>query len=215
MTIRTTEQLSDQIAAELAWRRKELTNIRYFVQTVQDPPARGRLLRRSGLAMLYAHWEGFVKLVGSYYLEYVSMQRLKYEELQTCFLAIALKGKLRPAADSRKLSTFAALADVVGNRMGERCFLPHKNVVETEANLSSSVFKEITWMLGVDYSPYEGKERLMDLRLLWRRNHIAHGRDQDIDTDDYLELHREVVDMMDLFRNQIENAAVTRGYRKH
>jgi len=33
-----------------------------------------------------------------------------------------------------------------------------------------------------------------------------------VDVEEYVTLHDEIVNLMSLFRNQIENAAVTRGY---
>lgn len=67
-------------------------------------------------------------------------------------------------------------------------------------------------MLGLDYSPYATKEKIIDERLLGLRNNIAHGKYLTIDLRDYLELHSEVITMLNTFRNQIDNSANTQSY---
>jgi hypothetical protein len=49
---------------------------------------------------------------------------------------------------------------------------------------------------------------LIDERLLKTRNEIADGENSlTIDREQYIELHIMVMDMLEIFRNQIENAA--------
>ncbi|MBI1923824.1 hypothetical protein HYR99_06195 [Candidatus Poribacteria bacterium] len=44
------------------------------------------------------------------------------------------------------------------------------------------------------------------------RNTIAHGNYLLIDLVEYRELHQEIIILMDTFRNQIDNAAITKAY---
>lgn len=57
------------------------------------------------------------------------------------------------------------------------------------------------------------KSVLIDTKLLKTRNEIVHGNYSVFDRDEYLELHGEVIGMLDLFRNQIENAAIQEIFR--
>ncbi len=98
------------------------------------------------------------------------------------------------------------------NKMDSRSSIPFKNAINTESNLSSKVFKEIIWCLGVDYSFYETKEKFIDSKLLGRRNHIAHGQNMDINISEYSEMRETVIDMMTNFKTQIENCAITKEY---
>jgi hypothetical protein len=93
--------------------------------------------------------------------------------------------------------------------MEARCVFPYKNAVRTEANLSSAVLVEILRTLGFDVAQYEPKYHLIDHKLLERRNHIAHGVALDVSVDDYIELQEEVLSLMNTFRNQVENSALT------
>ena len=45
-----------------------------------------RSLRRAGVALLYAHWEGFTKEACQAYLEFVVKRKLKYGEMSDAFI---------------------------------------------------------------------------------------------------------------------------------
>lgn len=212
MNVRTAEQLSDRLSNELAWRKKELSEVKSLIEIRNVSPQRHGALIRSGVVILYAHWEGFIKSASSYYLEFVSMQRLRYEELSSNFLALAMKTKLKEAKETNKASLYIPVCDFFLLNLGQRCTLQYKDVISTASNLSSEILKEITHVLGVEFSPYSTKSVLIDAKLLGARNNIAHGNHWLVDREEYLELHTEVISMLNLFRNQIENAAVNKEF---
>ena len=45
------------------------------------------------------------------------------------------------------------------------------------------------------------------------RNTIAHGSYLQTDLSGYIDVQDEVLGLMELFRNQIENSAITKAYR--
>ncbi|MGB3758923.1 MAG: MAE_28990/MAE_18760 family HEPN-like nuclease [Rivularia sp. (in: cyanobacteria)] len=92
MKLRTAEQLSDKLSDELAWRKKELSEVKSLVETKFSLSKHDALIR-SGICLLYAHWEGFVKLAANSYLEYVRMQKLCYKDLSSNFLAFSNERK--------------------------------------------------------------------------------------------------------------------------
>jgi hypothetical protein len=213
MSVRTIEELSDFLADELAWRKKELADLRTLVENHALKESRRNALLRCGITILYAHWEGFIKTSGGAYLQFVSMQRLTYRELSSNFVAVGLRQLLQSAAVSKKSRDHNALVDFFLNRMSERSSLPYKAVIDTESNLSSTVLRDVVERLGLNYSFYETREKLIDEKLLKSRNTIAHGSYLATDLDGYIDLQDEVLGMMELFRNQIENSAITRSYR--
>lgn len=168
MPLRTAEQLSDKLSEELVWRKKELSEIKSLIKT-KFPPYRHNALIRSGICLLYAHWEGFVKLAGNSYLEYVRMQKLSYDKLASNFLALAMKEKLDRAKETNKPSLYIPVCDFFLDELNQRCELP-KDVISTASNLSSEILKEITSILGIDFSPYSTKSVLIDTKLLKTRN---------------------------------------------
>ena len=160
MKLKTAEQLSDRLSNELAWRKKELSEVKSLVETRSFSDSKHKAVIRSGLCLLYAHWEGFVKLATNSYLEYVRMQKLCYEELASNFLALAMKEKLKEAKETNKPSLYIPVCDFFLDELNQRCSLP-KDAISTASNLSSEIFREITHTLGINFSPYSTKTVLL------------------------------------------------------
>lgn len=212
MKIRTADQLVEAVAAEIAWRRRELTDLRFLIEGAAGNRTRQAALTRAAVALLYAHWEGFVKAAAEIYLEFVSMQRCQHLELADNMLAIALRSELTAAQESKKIAAHTTVVEFFRTQMESRASIPYKDAVRTEANLSSAVLLEILRTLGLSTAAYESKSHLIDSQLVAKRNHIAHGRTLSVESGDYLALHDEISNLMGLLRNQIENAAVCREY---
>lgn len=212
--IRTTEQLIDKVAQELVWRRRELTDLRALVQQFRDEPLRLRVLVRGAVALLYAHWEGFVKASASHYLEYVASTRLPYRRLAANFVGLTLRTKFAELGASEKISSANALADFFCTALDHQARVPYKKVIDTKSNLSSTVLQDIIAALGLDGSQFATRLKFIDSNLVNPRNHIAHGEAIDLTVDEYLLLHDEVITLIEIFRNEIENASVLRRYER-
>lgn len=169
---------------------------------------------RAAVTMLYAHWEGFVKQIGGLYLEFVSRRKLKNDELSSHFLAISVSALVRKASASSKLQPCLDLVDFFRSQHGSRSNVRWKLGVPTKSNLKSEVFREIVAMLGLDYTLFATKEKLLDDRLLKNRNEIAHGQYSMVSYSEYLDLHDEVIGIMQTFYNQVDNSAYTEAYRQ-
>lgn len=123
-----------------------------------------------------------------------------------------MKDKLKEAKETNKPSLYIPVCDFFLVELNNRCSLP-KEAISTASNLSYETFKEITSILGIDFSFYSTKSKLIDEKLLKTRNEIAHGNYLLIDREEYIELHTEVIGMLETFRNQIENAAVNEEFK--
>lgn len=211
--IRTKEELVDRIAQEKVWRIREISELKNVVQTRSMSITRRRVVCRSGVAILYAHWEGFVKKSGTYFLDYVASQRLTLGELKGNFVTIAMKARIDQASLSKKYSAFEEITNHIRNNLGTRARIPYKGVVDTESNLSSTVLKEVAWCLGIDYGVFATKEKFIDSKLLASRNYVAHGEILNVDEADFLDLANEVVGLIEAFRGQLENAAINESYK--
>jgi hypothetical protein len=97
--------------------------------------------------------------------------------------------------------------------MSERSVLPWKTAINTKSNLNSEVLRQITATLGLDYADYVTKEKLIDEKLLRTRNEVAHGQYLLIGYQQYVSLHDEVLGLIQLFFNQVDNAASMAAYR--
>ncbi|WP_175771973.1 MAE_28990/MAE_18760 family HEPN-like nuclease [Paraburkholderia phenazinium] len=203
----------DRIAEELVWRRRELTDMRALVQE-SSGQLRCRVAIRAGIALLYAHWEGFVKATAAHYLEYVASHRVPYRKLAPNFVALTLRSKFVEMKASEKVSSANALADFFCTSLDVQSRVPYKNVIDTKSNLSSKVLLDILTALGLDLGQFETRLNFIDTNLVNPRNHIAHGEALELTINEYLTLHDDVLCLIETFRNEIENSAVLRRFER-
>ena len=215
MKIRTAEQLIDYISSALAWRKKELATLLSLILKNQANPEKGRAMIRSGVTVLYAHWEGFIKESGTKYLEFIYRQDLRCRDLAIPFRALAVKQKLNITGQSQsfKAQNILEITDFLLNKQDDKYFISWEKIIKTHSNLSSEVLREIIIILGLNYSEFETKEKLIDQSLLHFRNNIAHGKGLYPKLDQFLELYREILSLIELFRNQIENSVITEAFK--
>ncbi len=211
--IRTKENLVDKIGQDHVWRIREISELKNLIEAPTISELRKRVLCRAGIALLYAHREGFVKKSGTYFLEYVSSQKHSISELRSNFITLLVRGKIDRASESNKYSAFDEVTRYIIENQSTSARIPVKNVVDTQSNLSTTVLKEIMWCLGLDYELFEAKEKLIDLKLVGRRNHVAHGESIEIGIDDFFEMVDEVLGLMATFKNLLENSCVKESYK--
>jgi MAE_28990/MAE_18760-like HEPN len=212
MRIRSISELVDILDEELAWRKRELTTLRFLIWRSRHHEQ--ELMLRAGICILYAHWEGFVRSAGTAYVNYVALKRLKYCDLSPSMVALGIRGKLRAAEATNRITVHTEVTGFLMSDMRENAVLPWDDAVSARDNLNSEVLKEIVRLLDLDERPYETKKALLDERLLANRNRISHGQRLLIDRTDYDVLHYEILNLIDMFRDDVENAAsIGRYYR--
>jgi hypothetical protein len=208
MKISTPAQVARRLDRSLAWRKKELTQQKFLADSAAAGNA--HVLRRSGITLLYAHWEGFIKDASNIYLKYLANAPMELTRLRPCFVAIALGSEIKAAGQAKKTSSHSKLVELfrsvdVPPPLQRR--LPWKHVISTRSNLNGDVLREIAATLGLDYSPFELKEKAVIDRLVTFRNSVAHGEGQPISQPDYDILHAETIDLLNKYRDLIEDAA--------
>lgn len=215
MKIRTINDLESEISKDLAWRKKELIAIKANITQARNFAKNTAL--RSGIALLYAHWEGLVKNVASYYLIYVANLKLPYSKLTNNFIAISMKEKIILFENTNKTTLQTKLLNEIFGCTVQKSNIPTTGVIKTSSNLKSDVFEEILATIGLDSSSFSSSYNLIDEVLLKMRNEIAHGeRIEYLNLDEarYFELHDRVLELITLFSNEVLNAAVLELYLK-
>lgn len=212
MKARTEDEILARLDDEFAWRRKELTVIWSDVQSAPDKSLEPRL--RAGIALLYAHWEGFITAAGDLFVQFVAVRRLNHDELNTGLLSLALRQRLKEFSESSSVATHIDFVSFVQQGMASRARLPQIDVISTGANLNSGRLRDIVLTLGLDYSAYELKENIIDRQLLDWRNTIAHGKSLRPTQEDFNHLYHEVTTLLRLFKDQMVNAIALKTYRR-
>lgn len=211
MKIHTLTQLQEVLDAEMSWRIKEISAFK--LATKADGINRAVFLR-AGVALVYAHWEGFIKIVSEAYLNFVNCQNYVYRDLKSCFAIFGLKGKLATLADSRHAKANIEAFDFLIGELDRPAKMRMASAINTESNLTSKVFANIATSLDITTTPYETKFNLIDESLVKRRNKVAHGEYLDLSAEDFRTLADEVLEMMRNYKTDLQNAASMETYRR-
>jgi hypothetical protein len=210
--IRTLDQLEAALTSDLIWRRQELFDFENLV--AKSDVVKRRALLRGALAILYAHWEGYVKTAGSAYLEYVSRKAHKLGDLAPEIAAISMRSDILKLAQEKNPEQHTALVKMIRDERVTPARIPYDtSTIRTYANLNFKLFTSIMHSIGCDAQRHASKQFLIDERLLSWRNSIAHGRDQIVELADWLELRDAVEEILTDLRTQVSNAAALQKYR--
>jgi hypothetical protein len=204
------DELDNIVSREFSWRRKELTNIKNLSLSSRNPIK--ITLLKTGVALLYSHWEGFVKNISIAYCEYINHQGLKYEQLTKNFHVCALLEEFQGQYPHRNFKSALSIVDGSSLVLHKKCKINAEKYIDTAFNLNSEMLREIVLKIGMDYSQYELKANLIDEKFLGLRNAISHGEYRVIEETDFIELFDEVTVMIEIFKNQVLNAAIQKTF---
>lgn len=210
MKIKTEKQMFELLDNDFSWRLKEIADIKSSIPSASG--TKEKVLIRAGVALLYAHWEGFIKTSSEYYLSFVSNRRLKYEQLKTCFIVFGIKKELNFIVESKKHEKNIKILEFIQNELSNRANFTYEGAINADSNLKSSVFETIATSIGINPTNYETKYNLIDESLLGRRNRIAHGEYLDISVNEFITLSNEVLSIMRNYKTDIENSIQLRLY---
>nr|WP_314842124.1 MAE_28990/MAE_18760 family HEPN-like nuclease [uncultured Microbacterium sp.] len=212
MSVRTVDQLEAQLTKDLKWRTQEMFVFERIVATARqhEQPA----LLRGGLALLYAHWEGYIKTAGSSYLEYVSRLGLSLGDLRPELAAVALRSRISRLADEKSSRAHSELVRAIRDEGTSNAELPYtRATIRTRANLKFSEFESIMHSLGCSSDLHRANALLIDERLLGSRNEISHGERQYVELVDWIKMRDVVETILRDVRTQLSNAAATGAFR--
>ena len=171
------------------------------------------ILLRSAICLLYAHWEGFVRMASTAYVELVARRRLRVGELSRGLLALSLRAELSAAAASHRVAGHRAVVDAVLDA-DRRVSIRWQDAITPRSNLTFEALEEILQALDFDSSRYATRRALINEKLVHRRNAVAHGEQLDLGRADYRDLQSSVLEMIEWFRDEIETSAVAQAYRR-
>ncbi|ACK67472.1 conserved hypothetical protein [Rippkaea orientalis PCC 8801] len=208
----TVSILEQNLDDDLSWRIKELSLLKNKIP-VQKGTEQAVLIK-AGITLLYAHWEGFVKYSAECYLQFVSMQRLKYNELDYCFIALCSRKSINELLKTQKFELQQEIVKNLLDNLEQRAQIPYEGIINTKSNLNFEVFRDICVIIGIDYKQYETNQKAIDEKLLTVRNKIAHGKDLKKNYEDFIDIYQIVTTLMRNIKDDILNAAITERYKR-
>lgn len=208
----TESDFSDQLDSELIWRRQELSDLKSTIKT--SDYLTKKVLLKSLITMLYAHWEGFVRFSANKYFEYISRKKIKFIALEEQFYINKFLNRL----DSLYLSKSnihdrcEIIRDILHSKENRFTYI-NPNLVDTKSNLNTDVIIDLCVICGIDFSYFEDKRSFIDIIILKRRNSIAHGQYEEVSETEISDLISEMLALMSEFRNLIENKIYLKSYQ--
>lgn len=212
INVKTIEKLEELLTQDIAWRKKEMISLKILVEhdEVNEP-----ILLRSGIALLCAHFEGFIKKASNCYVGYVASQKHLYSELKENFSALKMEQEFKACAASEKHSVHKNLLTKYGT-LSTRKFNDKYNLdkpfISTHSNPSSTELEEILMSIGVETDIFDTKAQYIDNSLLANRHSVVHGERSELEKDDFLFTFNIIMELIDSYKDVIVSAAEEKSY---
>lgn len=207
----TAEQCLAAIQADSAWRKKEISTIK---QRVSRSSGESQLiLMRAGMLILYAHWEGFVRFAAETYISHINERVARFRvPLTDHYRELLMWRCVRRRGEFPHFKSPTGFLDAMREWRAAPDELLCEDMIDSESNLSSLVLERILRIVDIPQMEFESKKKLIDEKLLARRNSIAHGQRRQLTIDEYNEADREVRALLEIFREKIEDCVVRSAF---
>src|ERR1700730_14084596 len=81
------------VTEDYTWRVRELSDLKQVIRL--SGPSYGSVARKAALALVYAHWEGYVVFVAGAYLTYIAKRKRTFSSLMPSLFAVSLTGNIQ------------------------------------------------------------------------------------------------------------------------
>jgi hypothetical protein len=204
---------SGYLTEEFNWRVREISDIRRAGQDQRNGYEIG--VRKAALALVYAHWEGYVKFVGEAYLKYVAARKIQYSKLSIEFSAIDVPRLIKKfKTEGMKVGSAIEFLNDLSQFLQGQFKDQSKVKLPVEGNLNYDRLCEICVICGIDQLKVIADGSFLDERVLGVRNRIAHGASVTVTEEELRAASDFVIEGMRSFRNEIEARVVNATYRR-
>lgn len=220
---KTLTYLNELIEKDYAWRISELSNYRSALLTEQNEKAQKAKIR-AGVALLYAHWEGFIKQLANWYYNFVSFQSHYVSDLSESFASIILRAELNVLESSNKIKDHQRVIKMIFEGMNKTAYFSSKSPIKT-SNLKFEIFEDVCILLGINPLEFERRYKrkfdrniqlTIDEDLVGQRNSIAHGEYLPISIEEYKKLYDIVVNgFLFNFKEILMDCATNKKYLRN
>ncbi|WP_336158727.1 MAE_28990/MAE_18760 family HEPN-like nuclease [Amycolatopsis sp. VC5-11] len=202
------ESFVGALERDIARRKHELSLVR---TTLEEGVASKELLgwvSRAAVTLSYAHWEGFVKNSSIRYIKLINAQLLRVDQLKPPLQAASLKGHFKRAGSSVKPCYLGSVLMEMDSRRCEIFNVNPEKVIDTESNLSSTVFEGLVTGIGLEYlDVYTMRHPFIDEQLVSARNAVVHGEMMDFSSAEAIIRIEGVLYMIAVFFEHLVDGA--------
>jgi hypothetical protein len=197
-----------EIEADKDWRNLELKKIEIICQEL-DNVELNKIILKSTIPMIYAHWEGFVVSSLKKVNKYLTSLELEYSEFHINLLTNAYEDNLRHLENSLGYDKRIKHLNIIFEKLTDDVKFETK--IDVKSNLKFQVLKDICSKFNLNINSFEDYKNDLE-RLLKLRNAIAHGEsaytfEKYEDIKKYIQLLSNLMDVLhieiaDFFQNK-------------
>jgi len=162
----------DDISRDLDWREAEIASMRLLLSRRDISSKQVEVLLRAAWALLYAHYEGFVKYCLTLFYEEISARSVKCENLPIPTQIFALAKILKQIRTMPPAEMINEVTNFQSRHLDSLASFPE---VDTDSNLWPETLIALLISADLDSRTVE-KNRQKLATLVARRNEIAHGQ---------------------------------------
>lgn len=217
---RTLAELNDNLDSELQWRRQELSFLKNVIPKQENIKQSSFI--RANIAMLYAHWEGFMKAVSEHYINYVALRKHNLNELKPCFISRIIRSK---GNSKNKTEQEIEKVEFILQELEKRAYVPETSI-ETKSNLNFTILENILIEIGLtfeDFEPFttlQGRKETFSKHvvktevnnLVSNRNEIAHGKYLKVSYEEFLQTYKIILTVIETIKIKLFELAQTKKY---
>lgn len=181
------------------WRLEELREYQNIIanlsasDNIEAYDRRVKIILKSMLPMIYAHWEGFVKYSIEMLFRYLNQLQLPSSQYNGIFLATAYEQDLSKTPDIINFEKRVEHLNCLYSKFAS--FVCFESKIDTEANLNFKVLSKICKRLNINASSFDTYSSELN-KLLEFRNKIVHGENS-LPFEDY----DQIVPFIELLEN--------------
>lgn len=207
MKIRSKDELQDRVNNDIAQRKKEIINLKGLLMKAKDKNE--LLLAKCLVVMSYSHWEGFVKNASRYYMMYIRQKGFSSDRYSQNLRSSLFYRQIMKNTDS-VINKIVLTEDCLYNNRD--LIIDEDDLCDTESNLDYKTLKKILYNVGLRSTVFDTKEIFINEKIVGDRNKFAHGELQPYTKKEATEIADSVIELMDKFKTEIDNAADLTSY---
>jgi len=183
----------DQLTSDLSWRESELGSLKVLLARKDISTQQQAVLLRASWAMLYAHYEGFIKTALTVFFDQAQRTSKNCGSLPLPTRSFAMSSALKSI---RSLPVNELLGEIDSFDVKYNACAPTFPDVDTKSNLWANVLSDL--LVSADLKvPYLEEHKAKLNTLVERRNRIAHGNFESItEISYYFSYETAVYDLM-------------------
>ena len=199
----------DDISRDLDWREAEIASMRLLLSRRDISSKQVEVLLRAAWALLYAHYEGFIKYCLTLFYDEISARSVMCGKLPIPTQIFALANVLKQIRTMPPAEIFNEVTNFQPRHLDSFASFPE---VDTDSNLGPRTLISLLISADLDSRTVE-KNRQKLTTLVTRRNEIAHGQKNFIaEFDYYLSYETVVYEVMYDLAIQVEDRLGSNPY---